>query len=458
VIGAGDDVAIFREKIVKIDEDLTAVAAFTDAERFADVRKHVDPKWVREALEATGTATVRRRRLPAEQVVWLVIGMAMFREWPIHDLVGRLKLVLPGRTKTVVPSTVAEAREKVGADPLERLFEMCARKWAHQSARRHAWRGLAMYGVDCSTLRVADSTQNRAHFGGSDGRSGESGYPMLRLATLMAVRSHLLASAAFGRFEDSEIVLTSSLWREVPDDSLVLVDRNFLAAGILVPLVRDGRNRHWMTRAKTTTKWSVLESLGKGDDLVELQISAEARSMDPSLPKTYVARAIKYQRKGFQPQTVLTSLTDARQFPAKDVVARYHERWELELGYDEIKTKMLDRQETIRSRTVAGVGQELWGILLAYNLIRLEMERTADDLGVEPTQISFVSAMRLICDTWVWCSIASAGAIPARLNTMRDFFTRLVLPPRRSARNYPRAVKIKMSNYARKLPKPRQPS
>jgi hypothetical protein len=145
---------------------------------------------------------------------------------------------------------------------------------------------------------------------------------MLRIATLMAVRSHLLANAAFGRFEDSEPVLTSSLWREVPDDSLVLVDRNFLAAGILVPLVRDGRNRHWMSRAKTTTKWTVLESMAPGDDLVELQISAEARSMDPSLPKTYVARAIKYQRKGFQPQTMLTSLTDAKKYPAKDVVAR----------------------------------------------------------------------------------------------------------------------------------------
>lgn len=441
-----------EEKIVTLDEDLAAVAAFTEAGQFADVRKHVDPKWVREALEATGTATVRRRRLPAEQVVWLVIGMAMFRKWPIHDLVGRLNLVLPGRTRTVVPSTVAEAREKLGAEPLEQLFEMSARKWAHESARRHAWRGLAMYGVDCSTLRVADSKQNRDHFGSSEGRSGESGYPMLRLATLMAVRSHLLANAAFGRFEDSEPVLTSSLWREVPDDSLVLVDRNFLTAGILVPLVRDGRNRHWMTRAKTTTKWVVLESMAPGDDLVELQISAEARSMDPSLPKTYVVRAIKYQRKGFQPQTMLTSLTDATKYPAKDVVARYHERWELELGYDEIKTEMLDRQETIRSRTVDGVGQELWGILLAYNLIRLEMERTADDLGVEPTQISFVSAMRLVCDTWVWCSIASSGAIPARLNTMRDLFTRLVLPARRSVRSYPRAVKIKMSNYARKLP------
>jgi hypothetical protein len=155
---------------------------------------------------------------------------------------------------------------------------------------------------------------------------GRATYPGRRRGTTPsaeAIRTEMsLANAAFGRFEDSEPVLTSSLWREVPDDSLVLVDRNFLAAGILVPLVRDGRNRHWMTRAKTTTKWTVLESMAAADDLVELQISAEARNMDPSLPKTYVARAIKYHRKGFQPQTMLTSLTDAKTYPAKDIVGR----------------------------------------------------------------------------------------------------------------------------------------
>jgi hypothetical protein len=80
------------------------------------------------------------------------------------------------------------------------------------------------------------------------------------------------------------------------------------------------------------------------------------------------------------------------------------------LGYDEIKTEMLDRQETIRSRTVQGIEQEVWGILLAYNLVRLEMARTAEDLGVEPTRISFVTSLRIICDTWAWCAIAS----PAR--------------------------------------------
>jgi hypothetical protein len=46
-----------------------------------------------------------------------------------------------------------------------------------------------------------------------------------------------------------------------------------------------------------------------------------------------------------------------------------------------------------------GVDQEQRGILLEYNLIRLEMERTADDFGVEPTRISFVTSIRISFDT-----------------------------------------------------------
>lgn len=435
---------------MRLDGSLKTVSAFTSADQFQDVRRHIDPAWVAQALEATGTATVRKRRLPAEQVVWLVIGMAMFRKFPIHDLVRKLDLVLPGPKASVAPSAVVEARARVGAEPLQQIFETSAEKWAHASARKHQWRGLALYGVDGSTLRVADSDDNRTHFGGSTGERGPSGYPLVRIACLMALRSHILAAAEFGPYGDSEIVLSAGLWRAVPDSSLTIVDRGFLAAGILVPLARDGQNRHWLTRAKSTTKWKVIKSLGKNDDLVELQISSQARQLDPSLPKTYLARAIGYQMKGFQPQTMLTSLLDQDVYPAKEIVGLYHERWELELGYDEIKTEMLDRLESIRSRTVAGVKQEIWGLLLAYNLVRLEMERTATELGLEPVRISFVTSLRIICETWSWCAIASPGALPTRLRTMRETFTSLVLPERRSSRRYPRAVKIKMSNFPRK--------
>ena len=254
----------------------------------------------------------------------------------------------------------------------------------------------------------------------------------------MALRSHIIAAADFGPYDESEIVLAASLWCQVPDDSLLLVDRGFLASGILVPLARDGRNRHWLTRAKSTTKWRVVERFSDGDELVEMTVSAQARKQDPSLPATYLARAIRYQIKGFKPQVVLTSMLDRRQFPAEEVARLYHERWELEQGFDEIKTEMLDRLESIRSRSVEGVKQELWGILLAYNLIRLEMEKTADELGLEPTRISFVSALRIVTDTWSWCALASPGALPTRLKTMREMFARVVLPERRRSRRYPR--------------------
>jgi hypothetical protein len=437
---------------VTLEEELEWVGEYSKPERFADIRRHLDPEWIEEALAATGTATLRKRRLPAEQVVWLVIGMALYRDRPIHDLVARLDLVLPGGDAMMAPSAVVEARARLGADPMEWLFERSARKWAHASARKHAWRGLALYGVDGSTLRVADSPDNRAHFGGSSGVRGESGYPLVRLATLMALRSHLMASAAFGPYADSEIVLASGLWTEVPDDSLMIVDRGFLAAGILLPLNRDGKNRQWLTRAKSTTRWRVIKRLGKNDELVEFDVSSQARAYDPSLPKTFTARVVKYEKKGFKPQTLVTSLTDPKAFPAAQIVAVYHERWELELGYDEIKTTMLKREETIRCKSVAGVEQELWGILLAYNLVRLQMERTADEIGVEPIRISFVGALRLICEEWWWASSASPGAIPKNLARLSARIAGLVLPPRRSQRGYPRAVKVKMSNYARKRP------
>ena len=94
------------------------------------------------------------------------------------------------------------------------------------------------------------------------------------------------------------------------------------------------------------------------------------------------------------------SLLDAGAYPAEEILALYHERWELELGYDELKTALLDREEAIRSKARDGVEQELWGVLLAYNLVRLEMARVAKAAKVEPTRISFVESLRWIRDEW----------------------------------------------------------
>lgn len=413
----------------------------------------LDPEWIEEALAATGTATIRRRRLPAEQVVWLVIGMCLFRDLSMRELVATLDLALPGkRGVRVAPSSIVQARERLGDEPLRWLFERTAEVWAHASARTHAWRGLAVYGADGTTVRVPDSPDNRAHFGGQTARwDSTSGYPLVRLVTLMALRSHVLAGARFGAYGTDERVYASELWSLVPDHSVVLVDRLFLAAKTLLGIERGGAERHWLTRARATSKWRRLKRLGAGDELVEMTVSSEARRQDASLPATWPMRAIRYRRRGFKPQTLLTSLVDAKRYPAAEIIALYHERWEIELGYNEVKRVMLAREESTRSKSPRGVAQELWGLALAYNLVRFEAERVAAEAGVPPTRISFVAALDFIemaLRTW---GLDSPGRWPERLIKLRQDVGHFVLPERRE-RSYPRAVKIKMSNYARKRP------
>jgi hypothetical protein len=429
--------------------------AFDDS-AFTRMVKSIDPAWIEEALTSTGTATIRRRRLPAEQVIWLVLGMALYRGMSITEVVDRLDIALPSKSgKGAARSAVSQARSRLGDEPLEWLFKRSGEQWGHASARVHAWRELALYAVDGTTARVPDSPENREHFGGiSEGAArGPSGYPLTRIVTLMALRSHVLVAANFGPYA-AEQSYAEPLWDLPPDNSLTVVDRGFFDAKILIPLARDTeRNRHWLTRAKSRNRRHVAQRLAKGDELVIMDVSAEARKQDPSLPKTWTVRAIRYQRKGFRPQVLLTSLLDHKKYPAREIIALYHERWEIELGYGEVKTDMLEREETLRSKKPAGVAQELWAIGLAYNLIRLEMERIAEEAGLPPTRISFTVALQAIRHEWFWLAQSDTpGAIPKRLRALRENISRFILPERRPQRSFPRAVKLKMSPYARKRP------
>jgi len=415
----------------------------------------LDPDWIDEALAATGTATIRRRRLPAEQVIWLVIGMCLFRDQSMKELVATLDLALPGtRGVRVAPSSIVQARDRLGDEPVRWLFERTAETWAHQSARRHAWRGLAVYGADGTTVRVPDSSENRATFGGQKTRwDSTSGYPLVRLVTLMALRSHLLAGARFGAYGTDERSYAAELWPLVPDRSLVIVDRLFLAAKTLLGIERGGAERHWLTRARSTSKWVRVKRVAPGDELIEMTVSSEARRKDPSLPTTWPMRAIRYRRRGFAEQTLLTSLVDVKRYPAAEIVALYHERWEIELGYNEVKRVMLAREESTRSKSPRGVAQELWGLALAYNLVRFEAERVAAEAGVPPTRVSFVAALTFVENALRTWGTDSAGRLPERLVKLREDIGHFILPDRRE-RTYPRAVKIKMSNYPRKRPAP----
>ncbi len=169
-----------------------------------------------------------------------------------------------------------------------------------------------------------------------------------------------------------------------------------------------------------------------------------------SLPQKMRVRVVTYQIDGYPKRKLLTSLIDPETFPAREVAAMYHERWETERGYAELKTTMLERKEALRSRKPDGVRQEIGGILLAYNLVRLMILEAAEEAGLPPTRISFKNSLHLIR---IFCNITAwqvpSGTMKTELRMLREMLAVLILPEKRPERRYKRHVKIKMSSYRR---------
>jgi hypothetical protein len=248
------------------------------------------------------------------------------------------------------------------------------------------------------------------------------------------------------------------LWPSLIDRSLTILDRGFVNYRVFAKLVASGEERHVMVRMRADMKFERLELLRDGTELALLRPCSEALRQEPDVAPSLKVRIVTYQHPDGKPSRLCVTLVDPTLYPAQELIELYHERWELEIGYDELKTHMLHRKECLRSQKPVGVEQEVWGLLLAYNLVRREMLLVAAKNKVPPKQISFWTSLLRIRDFWTYAGMTrSPGNIPARLADMEGDLRALILPLRRKERRYPRYVKIKMSNYARNRGKRARP-
>jgi hypothetical protein len=117
------------------------------------------------AVQASGRASVRRRRLPAQQVVWLVIALALYRHQSSSEVVDELDLALPVADASFVSkSAITQARQRVGAAPLAAVSRI-SQKLNRAGSGPLSLQGISLFAMDGTTLRTADSAANRRHFG-----------------------------------------------------------------------------------------------------------------------------------------------------------------------------------------------------------------------------------------------------------------------------------------------------
>jgi hypothetical protein len=161
-------------------------------------------------------------------------------------------------------------------------------------------------------------------------------------------------------------------------------------------------------------------------------------------------RAISYCI-GDKQRRLFTSLLDPERYPAVDIIELYGMRWEVELGYGELKQDLLQGTPVLRSRKADGVHQEVWGIFIAFNLVRLQMLRVAKKAGVAANRVSFrhsIHLVRIFCVVHIWATAPSK--IPTRLDELTEMLSLLLLPPKRRGRSFPRALKRPKSPYPNK--------
>ena len=407
-------------------------------------------EFISQCLQEAGVATVRRRRLPLESLVMVVLGMALYRGKDVWSIADKMQIALPGRRELVAPSAVVQARQRLGSEAMRQVFHQTQQLW-HQDAEHPRWCGLQLLGVDGVVWRAPDTAENSEAFTKPITTAGESAWPMVRMVCQMELTSHLLTGAAMDKYSTNEMILAEQLIETTPDNSLTLFDRGFYSLGLLNAWQAKGQNRHWLIPLKKGAQYELVEKLGKQDLRVRIATSPQAQKKWTGLPTHVEARLLHKKVKGKE-CFILTSMLDTKQFMGDEIVDLYSQRWEIELGYREIKQQLLANEFTLRSKKSEMVKQELWGVLLCYNLIRYQMVRMAKTLpGIYPNELSFTLCANAIVSLFErGFTLISAHHIPKELEDLTRKAEFFVLPFRREERSYPRLVKRKPSKYPHK--------
>jgi Insertion element 4 transposase N-terminal/Transposase DDE domain len=401
---------------------------------------------VDEALAQTRAVQRRVRDLPSRVVVYLLLAACLFPELGYPGVWRKLTEGLAG-LPVAAPTTgaLAQARRRVGVAPLAWLFELLRGPAAVPQGRGVWWRGLLVCAIDGTTLTVPGSPANLARFTKQAGNHGGTGYPQVRLLALVACGTRTLIDAVFGPTTSGETTYAPGLLRSLRAGMIMLADRNFAAGALAAKIAATGAQ--FLIRVRTGQSAPKLPALCRYRDGSYLSRfgGVPVRVIDAQITITTTAG----QRTGTY--RLITTLRDHRRYPAGSLVSLYHERWEIETAYLELKSTILGGR-VLRARTPAGLTQEIYALLITYQLLRTAMaDATSTRPGTDPDRASFTIAWQAARDQLIQAANVTAATVVDLAGTIGRHILAALLPARRR-RVSPRIVKRAISKYQARGP------
>ena len=352
-------------------------------------------------LSKTGTASVRRRDLPAQVVVYYVIALALYMQSSYREV---LRCLLEGiqwlrdpsiGVRVAGKSGISQARTRLGWEPLRQLHDELVKPVAVRSTRGAWYRNWRLVSLDGSTFDVADEKANEDAFSRPGASRGSSAYPQIRFVSLVENGTHVLFGSQMDGYRTGEITLAKAVLPRLKSNMLCLADRNFFGFELWQQAQSTGADLLW--RMKKNMRMACEKRLPDGSYLSQVYPSLRDWRQKTN---GVVLRVIDYRLEGIEGAEPIyrlaTTILDSGKAPAGELAALYHERWEIETAFDELKTHLRGAQIVLRSKTPDLVRQEFYGLMMAHFAIRGLMHEAALQAGEDPDRLSFLHAVRVI--------------------------------------------------------------
>jgi hypothetical protein len=387
------------------------VGKLTDHVSLGALTRIVPRYVVDEVLAQTERREKRSRALPAHVVVYFVLALALFTdgyEEVIRKLVNGLRFARTWSREWTVPTSgaLSQARARLGAGPLQALFEAVAVPLAKPGTPGAWLRGWRVMAIDGVMIDVPDTPTNLAYYDKPQGGTRRP-FPQVRAVGLCEVGTHALIAAELGTIHQGERALAGKLTSTIGPDMLVLADRGFFSFDLWRDYMATGTALLW--RLSTTMHLKPMTFLPDGSYLAEIvsksvrggrtRIALANVGGDLQLATHIPVRVIEYRVENDATTSetfrLITTIVDPREASAHELAAAYHQRWELETSFREIET-YLRVGKGIRSKTPELVQQEIWGLFVTHYAIRAFMSEAADTVEMDPDRLSFTRTLHIL--------------------------------------------------------------
>jgi hypothetical protein len=378
----------------------------------------------RDAVDAAVAAHGRGAKrsdgkLPPHVMVYFALAMALFAAEDYEEVAARLAGTLAGwgcwDDAWSVPTSggIAQARQRLGAEPVADLFAGVARPVADQLTRGAflgPWRLMAIDGFEWD---APDTPANVAGFGYGGSAGHPTPFPKVRVVTVSECGSHAMVDAEMGGTKTSEQVMARALYPRLEPGWLLLADRNFFNFADWRAAARSGAQLLW--RVTSALRLPVLQVLPDGSyrsvlinpkihrQQTRARLTGQARAgqpldQDQGVPVRVVEYGVPDRERSGAGETIrlITTISDPAAAPALTLAAAYHQRWEHETGNNQIKTCLRGPGRVLRSKSPDMARQEIYGYLLAHHAISALICRAATEADIDPDRVKFLRTVRIV--------------------------------------------------------------